>query len=223
MKLNERFSFGKYKGLTLQEVYQGTQSIDNELLKAFVRHRLSEIDKLNPNAAFTFEVSDTLIRIKSVALKTIDFDLTETLNELFIEKIEDRFIDRMSLDDFNIVTAKQDENIPRVSGGQPGYITWCIKNLDFYVDLDSIESLKTLCFFQYSGVNFSKKFEDIYEYYPIVKENIFLFNDSIQEKNAVKYYEDMFEDEPHYDPIDRYGYSCACGETPCMCSDPDPG
>ena len=41
-RLEQKFGFGKYKGLTFKEVYQGTNDLDKELIIAFLRYKLNQ-------------------------------------------------------------------------------------------------------------------------------------------------------------------------------------
>lgn len=224
MQIDDCFYFGKYKGLTIRQVYQGTQDIDNKLLKSFVEYKINKIIKSNRKAEFITEVSNTLIRIRNTFLNTVDFDLTEYLNEFFLERMENRYLDNLSLDAFNSQTANQGGYTLKVTSGQPEYIAWCINTVDsFYIDPEDVDSLQSLTIFRYSGMKILRKIEDIYEYHPKIKESKFHFIDLLREKNDTKYFRDTDEDYGYYDPRDDYEYSCACGESPCMCSDPDPG
>ena len=215
----------------MRQVYQGTQFIDKELLKAFVECKVSNIVKLNQAAEFTTEVSSTLLRIKSINLNTIDKDLTEYLNKFLLERIEDRYLDDASLDGFNVKIAKNENYTLKIVGGQPGYIAWCISTVDkFHVDIAWIDFLQTLTVYKFLGTRVERKTEDIYEYYANIEEYKHSFSNITLNKNRenhnADYNNDIYDDyvsDDYYDSRDPSESSCACGESPCMCSDSDPG
>lgn len=229
MNLDEHFTFGKYKGLTLSQVYQGTQSINGDLLKAFIESRILEVNKTNPKSHFTSEVSDSLIRINSVALNSIIFDLTDILNDFFMDRKEIKYLGYMSLDDLNSQTANEGVSSPIVVGVQPEYINWCIQNIPhFYVEQGYIEHLQSLPVCRFRGIKVNRKIDDICEYVSVIETQKYDFNESTLEKNEEncekenRYLDNFYrEADDYYD--DAFESSCACGESPCMCSDPDPG
>ena len=89
MGLDDYFRFGKYKGLTLREVYQGSEVVDRALLKAYILHKI-ESPNLQDNVAefMTYEVSDTLLRVKCDL-----FDEEHSQSEDFTKTIEKLFRD----------------------------------------------------------------------------------------------------------------------------------
>ena len=102
---------------------------------------------------------------------------------------------------------------------------------NFYLSPDVILALEGLTVFRLKGIKVTRKIEDIYEYGPKVEYEEFAFSQYSLKKNKEKY-EFYFENknEGYGDYNDTRGWededdgSCpACGESPCMCSDPDPG
>ena len=241
MELDDHFYFGKYKGLTLREVYQGSEHVDRELLKAYIIHKIETPNLQDMIAEFmTYEVSDTLLRVKCDLFDdedSLNEDLAHTIEKLFRDTITwtDDQIGNLSIDNFNTKRASQRNSIPIVGGGHPEYIDWCIRSVDeFNVNPDAIVELQSLTVFRLLGIKITRKLEDIYEYGPKVGHEKFSFSERVLEKNQEKYeayiyngrsnYNDNDDwDDNRWDDDDDDDYCDACQQSPCMCSDPDPG
>lgn len=236
MQIDEHFQFGKYKGLTLREVYQGTKLVDRGLVKMYIVEKVTHpnVQDIDLMQSINIEVSESLLRVKSDFINDSNFNLSRTIELLFRNSTSwvDEQIGNVSIDNFSTNCAKLTNTIPKVTSGNPEYLNWCISNIGgFYIDPDIIEELHSLPVFRIIGIEVDRKIEDIYEYKPHVKESKFTFSESIIAKNQKQFeavvnknndcYTD-FEDNRWEEDDDEY-YCSACQQTPCMCSDPDPG
>ena len=235
MQIDEHFRFGRYEGLTIREVYQGSEYADKELIKAYVVHKI-EFPNVQDTIfeEMTYEVGDTLLRVKCGLFgdDSLNEDLTGVIQDLFRDTTTwtDDQVGNISIDNLNTKTAKQTDSIPKVGGGHPEYIDWCIRTVDgFYIDPDSIVELQSLTVFRLVGVKVNRKIEDIYEYGPKIKHDEFAFGQYTLRKNQEKYKDRVYSSRSDYrdsdcwDDNDEEGYCSACQQTPCMCSDTDPG
>ena len=236
MNLDSHFHFGKYKGLTLNEVYQGAESVDRGLVKMYILEKVTHpnVQDADLMQSINIEVGESLLRVKSDFIDDPNFNLSRTIESLFRNSTSwtDEQIGNISIDNFSINYAKLTNTIPKVTSGNPEYIAWCINNIeDFYIDPDIIEELHSLPVFRIMGIEVDRKIEDIYEYKPDVKVCKFAFSKSTISKNQKQYeilvnnnndYDIGFEDN-RWDDDEEEGYCSACQQTPYMCSDPDPG
>lgn len=171
MQIDDIFDFGKYKGLTLQEVYQGTNSISKDVIKGYLLDKISTSDSsINSNAILfeiiDFEISDTLLRIHT-SIDTLKINWTKILEGLFRNGtgILDRLSGNSSIDDFNINKYSHSLSKPELTSGNPEYLEWCISNVDkFYIDPESIIELENMVVYRFEGIEVKFKIDDIYQY-----------------------------------------------------------
>lgn len=216
MELFENFAFGKYKGLTLLEVFQGTDSINKNLLKHFVNYRLLHptVNELVLRSSHPFgqglragclkyEVGDTVIQVTGQNGADILEDITTDLNAFFIEEddfIKIKFTKEFGLDDINMKLVKVKDSILYVANGQPTYLEWCIEEIDgFYVHPKSLEVLKKTEVNYFAGLNFIREFKSIYRFESSVIKKIFSFSEKIirinneKHNNFVDYMDDILK------------------------------
>lgn len=194
MQIDSQFYFGKYKGLTIREVIQGTEKLNRELIKGYISEKITN----NPSNAFVssflseimnFEISDTLLRLPPLK-ELFNVNWSKTIEDLLKNSNSwaDRLIGNESLDDFNIKKFSVDRNKPELAGGNPEYIEWCIKNVnDFFIEIDQIEELQLLDVYRFIGIEVSHKIDDIYEYKPTIRIEKYLFSKETTEINQKKF------------------------------------
>ena len=208
MTIDESFKFGKYKGLTIKEVYQGTNFIKKDLLKGYLLEKIATAD---PNISsdnfiveiMDFEISDTLIRV-TPCMEDFNGNWTKTIENLFQDGNSwvDRLIGNTSLDDFNIKKYSLGKEKPELTGGNPEYIEWCIKNVDyFFIDSEELSELQNLDVHVFIGIEVKHKIEDIYEYKPRIKIIKHNFKVEIINTNKVKF-ESTLKSDNHYQEED---------------------
>ncbi len=193
MEIDDRFNFGKYRGYSLREVYQGMDQIENALIKEYILDKvlgeyrniidfpvLAEIIKL--------ELSETLIRVKSNVDDTNGFWKNKLEGVLRNGNTRyDRMIGNISLDRLSNLKNFEDDEYSLFREGSPGYIEWCIKNIDYFsIEPDDLMRLQTLDVFCFLGIEISYKIEDIYEYKPILIAIKHQFSPEIIEINRNK-------------------------------------
>lgn len=193
MLIDEYFSFGKYEGLSLKEVYQGMNQIDKALIKDFITDKIKGnnrniIDFPVLNEIIYFEISDTLIRIRSI-LDDLNGYWKEILESLLRNGNTryDRIIGNLSLDQLSRLNNYFEREYPIYREGDPGYIQWCIKSIDsFSIPQEDIVELQKFSVTHFIGVEIIHKIEDIYEYKPIIKFEKHEFLPEIIELNKSK-------------------------------------
>jgi len=170
--LTRRFHFGKYRGLTLQQVYQGTDNISKKLISSYVKHVLeNDEDALNKaillNRIFTFEINDTTIHTKPIQ-KNIKGNFSQRIEQIFSVRnnpSDKTYID--TLDNFNITSYSLNRTAVELAGGNPEYIIWCLNKLDHFF-IHSMEDLYSLEINRFRGIKVKCIGEQTYEYEPII-------------------------------------------------------
>lgn len=244
MTTNDIFTFGKFKGLRLIDVFQGTPNIDRQLLRDYVDFMLKSDDRWNYDDMFgsssfqlidEFEIREKEIKVTGLQIEPWDENSEKRFKPGNIEKLLDSYLSlgnqvtgRMiggfhSLEDINKLQEPKS-----IIGASPDYICWCIKEVDgFYIDPPDIEQLEKLKITIFKGVNVIFKADDTYEYSPKTETKNFSFSEVVKEKNQTKMEEaNSHDNEPEYhhdsyDDIVDSSYCGACQESPCMCSDPE--
>ena len=178
-EINSTLDFGKYKGLTVQQVYQGTLTIDKYVIRDYLNAILNE-EKFRDWAFFDksefierFDLSDNVIEVigeianhelpegknNRVLFGNIEKELTSFINQHFKPSFLGVLPDTSSFLDKN--------DLSTTIGGDPGYLDWCENNVEGFrltpkcKSLLNIMSISKLIGFQlmYFG-------EEKYEYTP---------------------------------------------------------
>lgn len=192
MQIDEPFGFGRYKGLTLREVYQGSEFVSQAFIRDYVLERIANpiIEFIVPGC-MTFEVSNTLLRVYCTLpdVRIEDEDLTKELEMLFADT--DSAIDylsgNLSIDNFNINLSKSKRTVPEVAGGRPEYIDWCMQVKEsFYINELTIDHLQSLPIYRLKGVKINRKIENIYEYSPEIEVEYRKFSEGVVAKYIEK-------------------------------------
>lgn len=214
MKLNDIFLFGQYKGLSLQDVYQGTLNIDRTFVKQYVEHMLLSDSQFeffcnhfcHKNCALYhiidyFEITKTTIKvfwINSEPWNSLSNDRIEIGNiEEFFEKYLSIGIIHGHFLGFGFDSAIDinKENVEKCTiGADPSYIVWCINELDhFFVDPNDLELMEKFKVTYLNGINVTYKGDSLYEYSPSTTRGNFSFTDEIKQKNLLKYEKIFFK------------------------------
>ena len=203
MQINDQLDFGKYKGLSLQKIYQGVTSIDKELIKQYIKQKLTTDQSVDQSwiiaELLDFEISDTLIRATPFDAQ-INGNYEKQIAGLF--KKGTTFLERLvgvtSFEEF-IAIKKGEHNTNDICGGSPEYINWCINTIEwFYIDPDDLEELIEMPVFRFKEMEVKFKIEDIYSYKPHFYTEQYQFPIPTVEKNRRKYElmeEDNFEEK----------------------------
>jgi len=194
MTIEQSFKFGKYKGLTIREVFQGTNFINIDLLKNYIFEIITKTDSEISSDYFfldvlDFEISETLIRAKPCT-ENYSGNFAKNIENLFSDanSSASRFVGILNLDEFNIKNYSLNKEKPVLACGNPDYIEWCIRNVDFfYMNPEELSSLQELDVYLFIGISVEHKIEDIYEYKPKIKVIKHLFNEEIININKAKF------------------------------------
>ncbi|EOR93304.1 hypothetical protein ADIARSV_3515 [Arcticibacter svalbardensis MN12-7] len=184
MKITDRFSFGRYRGLTILEVYQGKPRIDKEMLEQYFNRKIEGIDPKSYGQnllreVLTLEISDTLIRVVPFGL-AFNKDYSETINLIFSSS---NIAFNRSLGEYthfqDFIGYKWSKNgIKEIltAGGCPEYINWCINEIDgFFIDPSELITLESYQVFRYTGIEVKQKVDDIYVYKAVNSPSEFNF------------------------------------------------
>lgn len=173
MSINEPLNFGKYKGLTIKEVYQGTNFLNKDLIKGYLLEKIATADStiLSEHILvdiMDFEISDTLIRV-TPCVEDLFGNWTKNIENLFRNgnSWADRLIGNLSLDEYNIKKHSLNKEKIELADGNPDYIDWCINNVGFFfITPEELLELQNLEVYIFAGIEVKHKIEDIYEYKP---------------------------------------------------------
>ena len=203
MKLNDKFHFGKFKGLRLIDVYQGTLNIDRALIKQYIKYMLTSEDRWNFEGVIgqpyfqvidDFEVTEEKIKVigmysepwNSNSNKRVKIGNIEALLQEYLS-IGNKKMGRMiggfhSLDEIN-----KDNEVRKPVGANPAYLAWCIDEVEnFFIDPSDLELMEKLKITLFKGINVVYKGNELFEYSPLTEITCFCFSDKTKEKNSFK-------------------------------------
>lgn len=186
--INDRVTFGQYKGLKIQEIFQGTLNINRGLVASY----LEEILNNEPEYPIGFEELELIERfdIDTQRIKIIgqifneSKPLTESNRVVFgnLEKEISSYINCHWKDNnLGILTnikkyAKENKTISPL-GGDPEYLRWCEKNQsDFQLDKNTKSYLEKLTVCRFKGIDVVFKGMNEYEYREVIEFEEFKFN-----------------------------------------------
>jgi hypothetical protein len=199
MGIDQQFNFGKYKGYTLKEVYQGTNAVKSELIEEFLNYQLKSSKHLS------LLTSDELIFIDTQNIVVADGkiytkpeqdlyrgDWSKAFEKLFRNRnsIKDRKVGFIGLNDFNKKIFSSNKSKVALASANPYYIKWCIETLDdFFILPEDIKLLEKLTTYSYAGIKVVFKTSDCFEYRPFFSEQKYSFSLEtlmINEKNRIE-------------------------------------
>jgi len=192
MNIYDPLKFGRYQGLTIQQIFSGTPNIDRDLLSAYLAYRLKvgdildEDDTLTTNM-FNFDIDRTLIKV-TPTLPDFNLDASKSLEKFF--RSGDSLgakLSNLSLDHFCYDIYPIKHSPPLNIGGVPEYIEWCIKTIaHFYIKPYQIEQLEAEVVNYFLGISVNKVGETIYEYSPKILSKHYKFTDYYLKINKSK-------------------------------------
>ncbi len=194
MRLDNIFGFGKFKGLTLRQVYQGTNQIDKDLIRCFLKYKIEKDGAIMAlNETFlridTMEIDDTCIKVE---LYNDDYkgNWSKNIESLFSESmgIGNFLRGNTTLDEFYTKNYRK-KNQTLLIGGNPGYIDWIIKKLDkFWFSNEVLIELMALDVFRFAGIKVTHLKDNVYEYVPHILTYKYSFPKKSIELNDKKSY-----------------------------------
>ena len=112
MEIAQKFTFGKYKGLSVIEVFQGNDNINPLLIRDFLITKLTE--EYSPQKFydreiffmidfFEYEISEKEIRLQPKLKKFDGMDFSTLLEKLFSDNLGLEYL-FPTLNDFNLET-----------------------------------------------------------------------------------------------------------------------
>ena len=172
MELNDTFTFGQYKGLTLKEVYQGTDKIDKSFLSKYLSHCLKS--KSVPRATF-FEFCELLVSENEIIVLPQIFNEEKPLidNNVVcignisgeIENYFNNFFNKNMYGTIDSLEHFNDGQIKQILGGDPEYIQWCLSTVDnFEISDYTKDALEKLPVNRFLGISVSHASTDKYSY-----------------------------------------------------------
>lgn len=205
MRSNDVFINGKFKGLRIIDVFQGTNNIDQDILSHYVRVMLNINSMQGLEETFEapfsqlideFEVTNNKIKVvyggksdRKIRIRNLEDNLQEylTMGQTAVGRMDFRrwnLNQPFSLQDVN---AKQEKK--SVIGAAPDYICWGIAKQDyetFYIEPEDLEAMEGLEIYIFCGVNVIHLGDDLYEYTPDIQTETFTFSKEIKAMNEAK-------------------------------------
>ncbi|WP_114783485.1 hypothetical protein [Botryobacter ruber] len=237
MEIEEKFAFGKYKGLSLIDVYKGTLNIDRQLLRDYLNFLLNTDDVRfrfeNNFDSQCFQLADKF-EVNDYEIQALTFYETRTNDEGVpygefgelgnnIKPPLEQYISicnsRIGYEIGGFVSLAEfskSYHTRYLVGADPGYLFWCIKNIDnFFLSANNIDLLEKLEISIFKGIRVFRKnmvlSGGIYEYCPDMEIKYFSFPEKIKELNQAKIEASEFQgydgDDDRYDNgPSLYGY-----------------
>ncbi|MBP6577866.1 MAG: hypothetical protein KA796_03655 [Chryseobacterium sp.] len=181
MNITDKFNDGINKGLTLQQVYQGTSEINKTQLRDFLINSFESELVPRPNH---FELCELKIDEYEIEVipeifntnKSYSIDNQIDLGNLS-ESIGIYFNHFFKPNWYGIVENFQKFNSGKyVIGGNPEYILWCINEAkNFNIDLSTLKELEKLKIYRFKGIKVEMISQNHYQYTPIVEDEYFKF------------------------------------------------
>ncbi len=203
MRLNDRFTFGKFEGIRLIDVFRGTLNIDRTILKEYIDYMFQSDDRRVYEEILgepwfqvmdEVEVTENEIKITGIYVepwnnklgKRVKMGNIEELLEDYLSQgstAKGRFVDGFtSLEDVN---KQMDDKY--VIGAAPDYIVWCVENVDgFFIDPDDLDAMEKFKIAEFKGFHVLYQGEEVFEYAPKMKLKTYTFSDKVKLKNREK-------------------------------------
>jgi hypothetical protein len=188
-EIDTELGFGRYRKLTIQEVYQATLQIDKYLIRDYLNHILNSKD-FNKWAFFDesefiegFDLRNEKICVigeifnpekpkgpqNQVCIGNIEKKLHTYINQHF----QKNFLGILSdISRFNDIVKS-----PMPIGGAPDYLKWCEKNVDgFKLSVECKNSLSKMSYAKLVGLDIMYIGNETYEYIPKFEVMLFDWN-----------------------------------------------
>jgi hypothetical protein len=178
-ELNDKVDFGKYKGLTIRQIYQGTLQIDKFLFRDYLNQILNSTEFYKwaffEESEFidNFDLTNNYILLKG-EIHNHEIPQSENNRMTFgnLEKKISNYINQhfqpnflgilLDIDQLNCING-----FPNQIGGDPKYLNWCEKNIEsFYLSENCKLELSKLSYVKLIGVNLIYIGQEKYDYGP---------------------------------------------------------
>ncbi|MEJ8756374.1 hypothetical protein WG947_05175 [Pontibacter sp. H259] len=208
MNLNDAFTFGKYKGLKLIEVYRGTLIIDPAVLLGYIKLLLNTEARHHYENTFSclqlefvdeFWVRENLITayIYTGISDNPDVENLEPKLEELSYNIENELESYLSIGNqrtgydlggfHSLSEFNKSFDSKHIVGGDPQYLSWCIQNIDgFFIPYDKLTLLEQTKVAIFNGFHILHKSGGTYEYSTNFKTGLYKFPERVKEINKLK-------------------------------------
>jgi len=182
-----KLNFGKYKGLQIKEIFQGSLYIKRELIRCYLdevlNNKRSNIDEFTElNFIDRFDVTDKIIKIIGNIFNE-EKPLIES-NRVVTSNLEKKISNLISshwkstnlgiLE--NIREYAKKNNIVSILGGDPEYLVWCEENIEnFELEYCVKKELEQLTINRFNGIVLLYKGNNEYEYREMMEFDNFKF------------------------------------------------
>ena len=176
---NEKIDFGKYNGLSLKEIYQGTLNIDRHLLADFLNHILNSKDFQEwshseiKHLVERFDLSNGVIEVvgqifneeksKSLDNKVVFGNQQNEIQSYIDKHFQGDFLGiTVDIGKFNNINKQ-----PLQIGGDPQYLKWCENNVPNFKIAESCKrKLEKFPVAKFIGIDILYIGNETYEYAP---------------------------------------------------------
>lgn len=188
MKADDKFTFGENIGLTLQQVYQGTQLIEYSILNDYLSYAIKNEKIPKPDE---FLICDLIIKYDEIEVIPNIFDENKAPsqnNVVYVgdisKKLEIYFNHFFNPNWYGIIDSFQKFNKgENVIGGNPEYIIWCMNNYKYFdINLKTIRELEKLIVYRLKGIKIQYISNNKYRYEPVINEEYYKIKFSLQDK-----------------------------------------
>lgn len=181
MNINDSFTFGQYKNLTLLEVFSGTKKINTTLLKKYLSKSLNESKIEKPNEfQFILELVIMEDEITIFPDNTFDENKPPGVNNLFYlgnmsKKLENFFNNFFKTSWVGIIETLEKFNDKNVLGANPEYIDWCISKNYIKLSQETKKELEKKEINRLLGIKVKEKSTNKYSYKPYFQTEYYIF------------------------------------------------
>lgn len=195
MKIDDPINFGKFKHLSIRQVFVGCNSLSYSILKDYLNHNLNSPSFILNLSSAELELIDKLkISVSDgyflIANGQKNLDYSNSLTALFRNKdtVAERKKGFIPINTFIYEGASGQSSLRKLQiSGAPEYIEWAIKNVsDFYINLSDIDALHNLLFHKYIGLSVRKTEDTIYSFSPLYYSSKYIFDEDTLKINASK-------------------------------------
>ncbi|MEQ9423068.1 MAG: hypothetical protein RJQ09_01525 [Cyclobacteriaceae bacterium] len=248
------FDFGKYKGRQVDDVWCGKISTDvKQVIKQYIIEVMNALTLKSTHFKIPCPELETVIDPGSLKLfkkirTEISFEVTSKY--LILDIPENRYAKLigdvvLSLFEGNYRSVvkgnswiqESDDFLPTYTPNSeqflwlqadPGYVAWCINNVDhFYISPSYLAQISQLECQYLKSIQIKQVKQDIFSYQAVFTTLAYNLPAQIVQKNTFKAHcsalENDFEDLStfHQNNSDYVPRCQSCEEAPCMCSDPE--
>jgi len=187
-------NFGKYKNLSVRQIFQGSDSLPNSLFKDYFNNNLSISGFLSNLTSSELELIEKLNIFVTEGYFVITSgqagdDFSKALSSLFRNKdtVKERNKGFIPVNSF-IYSSNYNKGFDTVKfSAAPEYIEWALKKVEsFFIDSEDLIALQNCTCYKYIGIDVKKVDVNLYSFTPLYYSYKYVLDDEAIGKNIAK-------------------------------------